>query len=139
MGALYQVEKRDLSLTFRYQSSDLQIRRDVRMDRAFLSFRQETLTPSHAAWGLRLGPGLRMLDEREKKNRFLLSGDLAFFSGGRLSRVPAAKIKDPLKIGSETLAYAGLEDNYFTFMLLPQKGVGRCVASRRRTRGEAMC
>ena len=139
-GALYHLERQGPALTFRYASPSLSIQREIRLNGAFLVFRQEVQTPSGAAWSLRLGPGLRTLDDQERTNRFLLAGDLAFLKGGSLTRVSAAKIKEPLEIGPEGLSYIGLEDNFFTFMILPQKGLGtvRAMQDTNTWRGDVL-
>jgi len=139
-GALYQVERQGPALTFRYASPSLSIRREIKLNGAFLGFRQEVQTPSGAAWALRLGPGLRTLDDQERTNRFLLAGDLAFLKDGSLTRMPAAKIKEPQDIGPEGLSYIGLEDNFFTFMILPQKGLGtvRAMQDTNTWRGDVL-
>jgi YidC/Oxa1 family membrane protein insertase len=139
-GALYQVEKNGPALTFRYASPTLGITREIRLNGAFLSFRQDVRTPSPAPWALRLGPGLRSLDEQERSNRFLLAGNLAYLKAGSLTRATAAKIKEPLDIGPEGLSYVGLEDNFFTFMILPQKGLGtvRALQDTNTWRGDVL-
>jgi len=128
--ALYRVDRAGASLTFTYASPGLKIIREIGMDRAFLKLHQTVHTSAPAPWGLRIGPGLRTLDERERKNRFLLPGDLAYYKGGSISRVAAAKVKEPIEFSGEGLSYFGLEDNYFACMILPAKGLDRVRAAQ---------
>jgi YidC/Oxa1 family membrane protein insertase len=128
LSSLYKIEREGNSLMFTYASPPMEVSRRFTLERAFLQFQEVVRTAAPAEWGIRLGPGLRRLDSKETKNRFLLPGDMVYSKGETFARVPAGKVKEPLEISGEGMRYFGLEDNYFASIVLPRKGLGKIRA-----------
>lgn len=87
--------------TFEFQEKSL----------ASLTIEVDTLEVSH--WYVEVPAGFRILDEAEKKNRFLTNADGVIFLNQKLKRIPAKKVKEVLTYERIKPYFFGIEDRYF--------------------------
>ena len=131
-AALFTAERSGQTLRFLYGDQRIRIQRTFGLDRAFIHSETEMTTAIPTRWVLVLGPGLRPVEEREARNRFLLPGGLAYLAGGKVERLSPLKLKEPREISLTGVAFVGLEDNYFASVLFPKTGLDRVQARVRR-------
>lgn len=125
---LFQVEREGEALRFTYGDERVRIVRFFGLDRIFFRAETEVTTALPTPWSLTLGPGLRVLEESESDNRFLLSGGLAYLRDAKVHRINPMKMKEPQEILLAGAAFVGLEDNYFASVLFPKSGIDRVRA-----------
>jgi len=124
-GALFAVEERSGSaVTFRYSGPSGTATKSFRFDEKGL-LRARIDVPGRRDWGLAIGPGLRNPTLAQIDSPYLRR-DAVFNFGGELKSYDLKKA-EPRTFSGATLGWAGLEDNYFLAVLVPEQPVARAV------------
>jgi len=124
-GALFAVEERSGSaVTFRYSGPSGTATKSFRFDEKGL-LRARIDVPGRRDWGLAIGPGLRNPTLAQIDSPYLRR-DAVFNFGGELKSYDLKKA-EPRTLSGATLGWAGLEDNYFLAVLVPEQPVARVV------------
>jgi len=123
-GALFSVEKiSDRAARFTFSDGKLEVRKEVRLGTGYLF--DVSVSVVGPAYLLSVGSGLRNPTEKEVVNRYVMPATaVAATAGGGLDKVRAEKLdkdKRDLVWALPPKGFAGIEDNYFLAVLLPDR------------------
>jgi YidC/Oxa1 family membrane protein insertase len=123
-GALFSVEKiSDRAARFTFSDGKLEVRKEVRLGTGYLF--DVSVSVVGPAYLLSVGSGLRNPTEKEVVNRYVMPATaVATTVGGGIDKVRAEKLdkdKRELTWALPPKGFAGIEDNYFLAVLLPER------------------
>ncbi|HEY7112924.1 MAG TPA: membrane protein insertase YidC [Thermoanaerobaculia bacterium] len=130
-GALFSVEKvsgRDARFTF--SDGKIEVKKEIRLGTGYLfDVSVSVVGPPYA---LSVGTGLRNPTEKELANRYVMPATaIAATASGGIDKVRAEKLvkdKKELTWALPPKGFAGIEDNYFLAVLLPDRAADARVA-----------
>jgi YidC/Oxa1 family membrane protein insertase len=104
----------------RFSDGQLQIEKRVRLSDGYLF--DVSVSVAGPAYELWIGSGLRNPSEQDLANRYLAPATAVGSTGGKIEKIAAEKLeKGPARWPVPAGGFAGIEDNYFLAVLLPQK------------------
>ena len=123
-GALFSVERiSDRAARFTFSDGKLEVRKEVRLGTGYLF--DVSVSVVGPAYLLSVGSGLRNPTEKEVVNRYVMPATaVAATAGGGIDKVRAEKLdkdKRDLTWALPPKGFAGIEDNYFLAVLLPDR------------------
>jgi YidC/Oxa1 family membrane protein insertase len=121
-GALFSVERiSDRAARFTFSDGQLEVRKEVRLGTGYLF--DVSVSVVGPAYLLSVGSGLRNPTDKEVVNRYVMPATaVAATAGGGIDKVRAEKLdkdKRDLTWALPPKGFAGIEDNYFLAVLLP--------------------
>ncbi len=123
--SLFAVEERSPdAVTFHYSGPNGTATKAFRINRQGL-LEARVDVPGRRDWGLALGPGLRNPTLAQLDSPYLRR-DAVFDFGGEIKLFDLKK-SEPRTLAGSTMAWAGLEDNYYLATVVPAQPVARTV------------
>jgi YidC/Oxa1 family membrane protein insertase len=122
-AALYAVEKvSDRAVRLTYSDGQLQASKEIRLGDGYLfDVRVSVVGPAYEIF---VGSGLRNPTEKELANRYVAPAMAVAQTGGGLERMAAEKLEKqgrPVSWPVPAKGFAGIEDNYFLAVFVPER------------------
>jgi YidC/Oxa1 family membrane protein insertase len=117
--ALFVVEREsDQVVRWRYADASIAVVKEVRLGAGYLFDVKVTVTGP--AYSLLVGPGLRNPTDAERGSRYVMAATAVAATAEGLKTVSAEKASDKNAWSIPAKGFAGIEDNYFLEVLVPQ-------------------
>ncbi|MGH9369377.1 MAG: membrane protein insertase YidC, partial [Thermoanaerobaculia bacterium] len=129
-SALFAVEKLSgRAARLRFSDGQLQIAKEIRLSEGYLF--EVSVSVVGPAFDLAVGSGLRNPTEQELANRYLAPATAVASTAGGLEKIGAEKLEKQDKAVRWPVAakgFAGIEDNYFLTVFLPERATEAALA-----------
>src|SRR5262249_40873003 len=118
--ALFSAEKEgDRALRLKYADDQIAVEKEIRLEANYVFHVKVSVVGP--AYFLMVGTGLRNPTEAEVSSRYVPPATAVAHVGNGFARVRADKLDKPATWPLAEGGFAGLEDNYFLAVLIPQK------------------